>query len=65
MKISVVLITRNREEDVRRSLEGYLRQTYPNKEIIVVDNASTDGTREMMKNDYPNINIYGCLIILI
>ena len=55
MKISVVIITRNREEDVRRSLEGYLRQTYQNKEIIVIDNASTDGTRAMMKNEYPNI----------
>lgn len=55
MKISVVIITRNRLEDVRRSIEGYLAQIYPDKEIIVIDNASTDGTREMMKESYPDI----------
>jgi GT2 family glycosyltransferase len=52
MKISVVIVTRNRKEDVRRSLDAYLEQTYKNMEIIVVDNASLDGTREMMETNY-------------
>lgn len=55
MKFSVIIITRNRQEDVQRSIEGYLRQVYPNKEIIIVDNGSTDGTRDMMKNEFPDI----------
>ncbi len=55
MKISVVIITRNRKEDLKVSIEGYLKQTYENKEIIVVDNASSDGTREMMEENYPDI----------
>ena len=55
MRISVIIVTRNRKEDVRVSLEGYLRQTHQDKEIIVVDNESTDGTSEMMANDYPDI----------
>jgi len=55
MKFSVVIVTRNRKEDVRVSLGGYLRQTHEDKEIIVVDNESTDGTREMMNNEYPDI----------
>ncbi len=55
MKISVVIITRNRLEDVRRSIDSYLKQTYENKEIVVIDNASTDGTREMMGKDYPEL----------
>lgn len=55
MKFSVIIVTRNRLEDVKRSIEGYLAQTYQNKEIIVIDNASTDGTREMMKKEYPVI----------
>ncbi len=38
MKISVIIVTRNRKEDVRVSLNGYLRQTHPDTEIIVVDN---------------------------
>ncbi|MFC2130343.1 glycosyltransferase family 2 protein [Bacteroidota bacterium] len=55
MKISVIIVTRNRKEDVRVSLKGYLSQTHPDTEIIVVDNESTDGTREMMAEDYPGI----------
>ncbi len=55
MKISVIIVTRNRKEDVRKSLTEYLKQTYPNKEIIVVDNQSTDGTREMMEKEFPDI----------
>jgi GT2 family glycosyltransferase len=55
MKFSVIIVTRNRKDDVKVSLEGYLRQTYQNKEIIVVDNESTDGTREMMESEYSDI----------
>jgi GT2 family glycosyltransferase len=55
MKISVIIVTRNRKEDVKVSLNGYLRQTHPDKEIIIIDNQSTDGTREMIKEEYPDI----------
>jgi GT2 family glycosyltransferase len=55
MKFSVIIITRNRKEDVKLSLQGYLKQTYQNKEIIVIDNQSTDGTREMMQNEFPDL----------
>ena len=55
MKISVIIITRNRCNDLRNTITAYLRQTYIDKEVIVVDNASNDGTREMMKNDFADI----------
>lgn len=55
MKISVVIVTRNRIDDLRVCLDGYLNQTYTNKEIIIVDNASTDGTRELIEKDYPMV----------
>ncbi|MFA6570997.1 MAG: glycosyltransferase [Bacteroidota bacterium] len=55
MKISVVIVTRNRRDDLKVSLDAFLRQTYPNKEIVLIDNASTDGTREMIAQDYPGI----------
>jgi len=55
MKISVVIVTRNRIDDLRVCINGYLIQTYTDKEIIVVDNASTDGTREMIGNEYPMV----------
>jgi GT2 family glycosyltransferase len=55
MRISVVIATRNRKEDLERSLEGFLYQSYGDKEIIVIDNESRDGTKEMMAEKYPNV----------
>lgn len=56
MKISVIIVTRNRKKDLKFTIENYLSQTYTNKEIIIVDNGSDDGTIQMMENDFPDIN---------
>ncbi len=53
MKISVVLATYNRKNLLDNTILGYLSQDYDDKEIIVVDNASSDGTREMVMAKYP------------
>ena len=55
MRISAVIVTHDRKDDLRRSIGAYLKQTHPDTEIVVVDNASTDGTREMMENDFPDV----------
>lgn len=41
---------------MRSTIKSYSSQTYLDKEIIVVDNGSDDGTREMMSNDFPDID---------
>ena len=38
-------------------IEALLRQTRPVQEIIVVDNASTDGTRTMLADRFPQITV--------
>ena len=53
MKISVIIVTMNRKNELRDTLNAFIRQTYPDKEIIVIDNASSDGTREMVTNEFP------------
>lgn len=55
MKISVIIVTLNRKNDLITTLEGFYKQTYKNFEIIIIDNASTDGTRQMIENDYPDV----------
>lgn len=58
VKISVVIITNNRRGDLEISIPAFMRQTYRNFEIIVIDNASNDGTREMMAEKYPQIRYF-------
>ncbi len=58
MKISVVIATRNRKNDLKRTIENFKKQTYKNFEIIVIDNASDDNTRSMMLNEYPEIKYF-------
>ncbi|MGN6258163.1 MAG: glycosyltransferase family 2 protein [Solirubrobacterales bacterium] len=41
---SVVITTYNRERIVRRAVDSCLRQTFADFEVVVVDDASTDGT---------------------
>lgn len=50
MEIGVVLVTFNRLEKLKIALEAYERQTVKPKYILVVDNNSTDGTREYLEN---------------
>lgn len=46
--ISVVVPARNEADTIRQCVEALLAQTYPNYEIIVVDDRSTDATGEIL-----------------
>ena len=56
-RISVVIPTLNRSITLRRALNSVLLQSYQPEEIIVVDNGSTDDTEEMIKSQFPQVNI--------
>lgn len=47
--ISVVVPVRNEEAKIARCLESLARQDYPNFEIIVIDDRSTDGSGQIIK----------------
>lgn len=49
LKVSVIIPTFNRENYLYQAIESALNQDYPNMEVIVSDNASTDNTQESIK----------------
>ncbi|TXK77950.1 glycosyltransferase family 2 protein [Paenibacillus sp. N3.4] len=47
-KVSVLITTFNRRRYLLEAINSFLHQDYPNIEIIVVDDCSNDGTKQMM-----------------
>jgi GT2 family glycosyltransferase len=56
--VSVTLVTYNSGRFIKRCLESVLAQKYPHREIIVVDNASTDGTVDILEQFEDRIQVY-------
>jgi glycosyltransferase involved in cell wall biosynthesis len=49
MKISVVMCVKNNAATIGEAIESFDCQDYPDKELIVVDGASTDGTLHILR----------------
>jgi glycosyltransferase involved in cell wall biosynthesis len=58
--ISVVLCTYNGAKYLTEQIESLLQQTYPNFEVIIADDGSTDGTRNLLLQwkDHPKFFIH-------
>jgi len=48
MRISVIMPTYNRAKIIGRSIQSVTAQTYPDVELIVVDDGSTDNTSDVV-----------------
>ncbi len=60
ISVSVIICAKNEAENLNENLTSVLTQNYPNFEVIVVNDASTDNTISILntfKNDYPNLKI--------
>lgn len=58
LNISCVITSYNNGPWLRQSVESVLNQTYPINEIIIADDASTDGSRDLifsLAREYPRI----------
>ena len=55
MNISVIIPTYNRKEMLKRAIQSVLIQSYTPYEIIVIDDGSDDGTKEWLKDNFPNV----------
>ena len=53
-KISIITVTWNRAKLLEEAIKNVMNQNYPNYEHIIIDNASNDGTIDILKK-YPNL----------
>jgi GT2 family glycosyltransferase len=54
---SVIIPNWNGAHHLPTCLDSLRRQTYPHVEVVVVDNGSTDGSLELLAQDYPKVRV--------
>jgi GT2 family glycosyltransferase len=55
--VCAVVVTWNRRDLLKESLAALEAQTLPPRHVVVVDNASTDGTGELLRRDYRHLEV--------
>lgn len=63
IKFSIIMPTFNRGKTVGKAIKSVLEQTYTNWEVLVIDNGSTDNTKEIISEicrKEPRIRYYYC-----
>ncbi len=55
--VAIVILTFNGKKFLEDFLPSVLATEYDNKQIVVADNASTDGSFEFMQKNYPQIKV--------
>ncbi len=55
--IWVIVLNWNGEAVIRECLDSLLAMTYPSYKVMVVDNASSDGSADAVATDYPQVKL--------
>jgi glycosyltransferase involved in cell wall biosynthesis len=56
--ISVIVAVYNGAKTLQRCIDSVSDQTYPNKELIIIDGGSTDGTIEIIRSNQDQITYW-------
>lgn len=54
---SIIIVTWNALDHLKRFLPSVVETDYPDFEIIIADNASDDGSKEWIRSNYPDVKI--------
>jgi GT2 family glycosyltransferase len=57
VSVCAVVVTHNRRALLERCLQRLAAQTHPADEVLVVDNASTDGTTQLLREHHPGVSL--------
>jgi GT2 family glycosyltransferase len=55
--VSLIIASHTGREHLRRCLPSVFTDDYPDLQVIVVDNASTDGTAEFVEQEYASVKV--------
>src|SRR5215467_13017085 len=56
-RVSIVILNWNGRNYLQQFLPSVLASTYANKEIVVIDNASTDDSIDLLQREFPSVRI--------
>jgi len=56
-EVIVVVLNWNLKDDLADCLASLDRATYPNRQVVVVDNASSDGSADMVRARFPAVHL--------
>ena len=57
LEVSIIIVNYNTADLIGACLESLGPDAAPSREVFVVDNASTDGSAEMVRNRYPRVHL--------
>jgi len=57
VKVSILIVNYNGLKDILRCIPSLLAQDYDDYEIVIVDNASNDGSADQITEQYPDIKL--------
>jgi GT2 family glycosyltransferase len=55
--VTIAILNYQRRDALRRALTAAREQRWPALEIIAVDNASTDGSQQMVREEFPDVHL--------
>ena len=56
--VSVCILSYNRKTDLTHTLQNLQRDPYGRLELLVADNASQDGTPELLAKEFPEVRLF-------
>jgi len=55
--VTIIIVTRNHREHLEDCLNSVMNLDYPHVEVILADNASTDGTPDFVQQKFPSVKV--------
>lgn len=56
-KVSINILGFNEKKLLEKAFSSIFKQDYPNFEVTYIDNASTDGSEEYVRQNFPNVKV--------